>query len=90
MIELFVAAMCVQGYACNSAAKAYVMHNPAPKIWAKGHVARVEDAIGREYVVAASVAAAVTQGYSYQIKIDKEFAIGKIGNNVMLIYERSF
>lgn len=94
MLELLVLGLCIGDYRCDQATKAYLDQNLSAKVWVKhesGVLSRnAEEVIGKQTLVAlTTVAAAITQR-SYQLKIYKDFSIGRTKDSVLLLYALNF
>lgn len=94
MLEILVLGLCIGDYRCDQATKAYLIQNPTPKIWLNresGVLKRsAEEILGKQALIALTTIAAAATQRSYQIKIYKDFSIGRREDEILLLYALSF
>lgn len=90
MIELLVAALCVGNYKCDAASKAYLSYNPRPKLWAREQYQYLEEAIGKNWIIAGSVLYSASSNHNYQVRVNKRVSVGRVDEGFVVIYGGTF
>lgn len=90
MVEILVASLCIGGYKCDQASKAYFAYNPRPQIYANKLKNDAAQVVGEQTLIATSTLVAISTQKTYQIKINKYFSFGKTSQGVELRYGLSF
>lgn len=90
MIELLVAALCVGNYRCDMAGKAYLTYNPAPRVWAKEQYKYVQEMVGEDWLIGASIMYSAVSRHNYQVKVSKNVSIGRVDEGALIIYGGTF
>ena len=84
MIEIIVASLCIGNFRCDQATKAYLVYNPAPKIWMSKATAKVQDnvtqVIGQQAAIGIATGVALATQKTYQVRVTKHWSIGKFEN----------
>ncbi len=94
MLELLVASLCIGGFRCDEATKAYLVYNPQPKAWVDSQGKYVQNKaveyVGEQTLIGIGTAAAIATHRTFQVRINKYFSIGRTAQGVELLLGANF